>query len=161
MTGNRPRLSLLLRLLHREYAVTVEEALADAGFGDIGSGDAKIFPFVPAEGIAIRDLAARAGVRKQTMAQSVGRLEQAGYLRRHPNPADGRSQLIVLTARGQAVAPAAAEAGDAIERRWAELTSPEDLAAVRTHLHRLLERLARADQRAAARLTSIEDLPPD
>ncbi|TDC55612.1 MarR family transcriptional regulator [Actinomadura sp. KC345] len=155
----RRRLALLLRLLHREYAVAIEEGLAGAGFGDIGPGDAKAFPFIPPEGIPIRDLALRAGVRKQTMAQSVARLEQAGYLERRPNPRDGRSQLVATTERGRAVRPVAAAAGDAIEKRWAELTSPEELETLRDLLHRLLERIGQADDTAAARLTSIDDDP--
>jgi DNA-binding MarR family transcriptional regulator len=155
--SRRSRLSLLLRLLHREYTAGIEAALAEAGFGDIRSGDAKVFPFVPPEGIAVRDLAVRAGVRKQTMAQSVDQLERAGYLERRPNPRDGRSRLVVLTERGRAVRPAASGAGDRIERRWAELTSPEDFDALYTLLHRLLDRIGEADPDAAARLTSIDE----
>ncbi|TDD00237.1 MarR family transcriptional regulator [Nonomuraea deserti] len=153
----RLRFSLLLRLLHREYALGIEASLAEAGFGDIRSGDAKVFPFVPPEGIQVRDLAIRAGVRKQTMAQSVDQLERAGYLERVPNPRDGRSRLVVLTERGRAARPVAASAGDAIERRWIELTSPEEFDALHGLLHRLLDRIGRADPDAAVRLTSLDD----
>lgn len=156
----RLRLSLLLRLLHREYTIGIDEALADAGFGDIRSGDAKVFPFVPPEGIAVRELAIRAGVRKQTMAQSVDQLEQAGYLERRPNPRDGRSRLIVLTERGKAAQPLAAGAGDVIEDRWAQLTSPEEFETLRDLLHRLLSRISAADG-AGNRLTSIDETPAD
>src|SRR5882757_7884139 len=144
-SGKRLRFALLLRLLHREYTVGIEESLAGAGFGDIRSGDAKVFPFVPPEGIQVRELAIRAGVRKQTMAQSVDQLEQAGYLQRRSNPRDGRSRLIVLTERGRAVQPVAAGAGDGIERRWAQLTSPEEFETLRDLLHRLLDRIGQAD----------------
>ncbi|MCP9955536.1 MarR family winged helix-turn-helix transcriptional regulator [Actinomadura madurae] len=161
MNGNsssrRLRLALLLRLLHREYTAGIEAALGEGGFGDIRPGDAKVFPFVPPEGIQIRDLAARAGVRKQTMAQSVDQLERGGYLERRPNPRDGRSRLIVLTERGRAVRPLTAGAGDRIEERWAELTSPEEFETLRALLHRLLDRIAEADPDAAERLTSVSD----
>lgn len=155
--AKRLRLALLLRLLHREYAIGIEAALAEAGFGDIRSGDAKVFPFVPPEGIQIRELAIRAGVRKQTMAQSVDQLERAGYLERRPNPSDGRSRLIVLTERGRAVQPVAAGAGDMIEKRWAQLTSPEEFETLRDLLHGLLDRIGQADREAADRLTSIDE----
>ncbi|MFI0366909.1 MarR family winged helix-turn-helix transcriptional regulator [Actinomadura sp. 1N219] len=154
-SSKRPRFSLLLRLLHREYTAGIETALADAGFGDIRPGDAKVFPFVPPEGIQIRDLAVRAGVRKQTMAQSVDQLERGGYLERRPNPRDGRSRLIVLTDRGRAVQPITAGAGDRIEERWAELTSPEEFETLHALLHRLLNRIGEADPDAADRLASI------
>lgn len=156
-SAKRLRLALLLRLLHREYAHEIEVSLAEAGFGDMRSGDAKVFPFVPPEGIAVRELAVQAGVRKQTMAQSVDQLERAGYLERRPNPRDGRSRLIVLTERGRAVRPVAASVGDRIERRWAELTSPEEFETLRDLLHRLLDRIGQADPDAAARLTSLDD----
>jgi DNA-binding MarR family transcriptional regulator len=156
-SAKRLRFALLLRLLHREYALGIEARLAEAGFGDIRPGDAKVFPFVPAEGIQVRDLAIRAGVRKQTMAQSVDQLEQAGYLERRPNPRDGRSRLVVLTERGRALQPVAAGAGDEIEKRWAELTSPEEFETLRDLLHRLLDRIGQADPDAADRLTSIDE----
>lgn len=157
LSSKRLRLALLLRLLHREYAVGIEAALAEAGFGDIRSGSAKVFPFVPAEGIQVRDLAIRAGVRKQTMAQSVDQLERGGYLERVPNPRDGRSRLVVLTERGRAVQPVTAGAGDRIEERWAELTSPEEFETLRALLHRLLARIGEADPDAAVRLTSVDE----
>lgn len=156
-SSKRLRMALLLRLLHREYAIGIDTALAEAGFGDIRSGDAKVFPFVPPEGIQVRDLAARAGVRKQTMAQSVDQLERAGYLERRPNPSDGRSRLVVLTERGRAVQPVAAGAGDVIEKRWAQLTSPEEFETLRDLLHRLLDRIGQADPDAIDRLTSIDE----
>lgn len=120
-----------------------------------------MFPFVPPEGIQVRDLAARTGVRKQSMAQSVDQLERAGYLERRPNPSDGRSRLVVLTERGQAVQPVAAGAGDLIENRWSQLTSPEEFETLRELLHRLLDRIGQADREAAARLTSIDACPLD
>jgi DNA-binding MarR family transcriptional regulator len=153
----RLRLTLLLRLLHREYTAAIEASLEEAGHGDISPGDAKVFPFVPPQGIPIRDLAIRAGVRKQTMAQSVRRLEQAGYLERRPNPDDGRSQLLVLTERGSAVQPVAVGAGDAIEKRWAELTSPEEFEALHDLLRHLLDQIGQADREAADRLRSIDE----
>ena len=160
-SAQRPRLALLLRLLHREYGLGIETSLAEAGFGDLRSGDAKVFPFVPPEGIQVRDLAVRAGVRKQTMAQTVDQLERAGYLERRPNPRDGRSRLVMLTERGRAVQPLAAGAGDRIEERWAELTSPEEFETLRGLLHRLLDQIGKADPHAADRLTSIDETRPD
>ncbi|MFI0484410.1 MarR family winged helix-turn-helix transcriptional regulator [Actinomadura sp. 9N215] len=157
VSSGRPRLSLLLRLLHREYTAGIETALAEAGFSDIRPGDAKVFPFVPPDGIQIRDLAARAGVRKQTMAQSVAQLERDGYLERRPHPRDGRSRLIVLTERGSAVQPVTARAGDRIEERWTDLVGPEEFETLRTLLHRLLARIGEADPDAPGSPTPVNN----
>ncbi|MGI5329772.1 hypothetical protein [Actinomadura nitritigenes] len=62
----------------------------------------------------------------------------------------------MLTERGRAVQPVAAGAGDRIEERWAELTSPEEFETLHALLHRLLDRIGDADPAAAARLTSID-----
>ena len=101
----RPPIALLLRLLYQHHAQDIEAALGEAGFGDLRPPHANVFPFVPPEGITVSELAELAGVRKQTMAQAVEQLERAGYVERRPNPGDGRSRLVFLTARGASVKP--------------------------------------------------------
>jgi DNA-binding MarR family transcriptional regulator len=137
----RPLLGLLLRLLNQYFAQDVDAALRDAGFGDIRPPHANVFPFVPPEGIQVSELAQLARVRKQTMAQAVEQLERAGYLERRPDPHDRRARLIFLTAKGQAVGPVAVASGRRVEERWARLTSPEEIEALRGSLQRLLTTL--------------------
>jgi DNA-binding MarR family transcriptional regulator len=45
-------------------------------------------------------LAAQEGVRSQSMAATLGGLEAAGLIARHPDPDDGRRQLIRLSPAG-------------------------------------------------------------
>jgi DNA-binding MarR family transcriptional regulator len=135
---DRPRITYLMRVLHQHYAQFVDAALRDAGFAGIRPGDAKALPFVPAEGIPVGELAARAGVRKQTMREAVEQLERSGYVELRPNPRDGRSRLVFLTQQGQAAQPAARAAGDRAEAYWAQLTSPGEVEAVRSGLLRLV-----------------------
>lgn len=137
----RPRISLMLRRLDQEYARAIEAELARAGYDDLRTGQAKVFPFVPADGIQVGELAERAGVRKQSMAELVDALVATGYLERRAHPTDGRSRLVFLTARGKAARPAAARAGDRVERSWASLTSNDLVENLRTALRTLLERL--------------------
>ncbi|WP_419993908.1 MarR family winged helix-turn-helix transcriptional regulator [Streptomyces boninensis] len=47
------------------------------------------------------ELAAAEGMRPQSMAKIVAALEEAGYVIRRPDPADGRRQVITLTERGR------------------------------------------------------------
>jgi DNA-binding MarR family transcriptional regulator len=50
----------------------------------------------------VSDLALAERVRPQSMAQTVGDLEQAGFVSRRPDPRDGRRALVSLTAAGRA-----------------------------------------------------------
>lgn len=89
-------------------------------------------------------LAAECGYRLTTISDIVQRLEQAGRVKRRPNPEDGRSYLVSTTPRGDALLekaePAFRRALDAIE---AELDRPladvdEAVAALKTAVKRVL-----------------------
>ena len=137
----RPLLGLLLRLVYQHYSQDIEAALREAGFDDIRPAAANVFPFVPPEGITMSGLAERAGVRKQTMAQAVDQLERTGYVERRPNPRDRRSRLVFLTERGASVPPVTHATAARVEERWARLTSPDELEALRASLLHLLTAL--------------------
>jgi DNA-binding MarR family transcriptional regulator len=137
----RPLIGLLLRLLYQHYSQDIHAALLEAGFGDIRATHANVFPFVPPEGITVSELAELARVRKQTMAQAVDQLERMGYIERRPNPLDRRSRLVFLTERGEAVKPVTHATAARVEEQWAQLTSPEELEALRASLLRLLTEL--------------------
>ena len=137
----RPLIGLLLRLVYQHYARDIDAALSAAGFGDIRPAHANVFPFVPPDGISVSGLAELAQVRKQTMAEAVDQLETMGYVERRPNPQDRRSRLVFLTERGASVRPVTHAAADRVEKSWAELTSPEELEALRAALLDLLTKL--------------------
>jgi DNA-binding MarR family transcriptional regulator len=137
----RPLIGLLLRLVYQHYAQDIDTALRAAGFDDIRPAAANVFPFVPPEGISVSELAELAQVRKQTMAQAVDQLERTGYVERRPNPRDRRSRLVFLTGRGASVPPVTHAAAEAVEQRWAEKTSAQELEALRQSLVRLLGEL--------------------
>ena len=137
----RPLIGLLLRLLYQEYAKDIDAALREAGFGDIRPAHSNVFPFVPSDGISISRLAELARVRKQTMAEAVEQLERMGYVERRSNPLDRRSRLVFLTERGTSVRPVAHATAERVEERWAELSSPDELEALRALLLHLLTEL--------------------
>ena len=128
-------------MVYQQYAQAIDTALRQAGFDDIRPSAANVFPFVPPDGITVSELAQLARVRKQTMAQAVDQLERTGYVERRANPHDRRSRLVFLTERGASVPPVTHAAAERVERRWAELTSPQELDAMRASLMRLLTEL--------------------
>jgi DNA-binding MarR family transcriptional regulator len=137
----KPLIGLLLRLLHQHYAQDIDAALRAAGFGDLRPAHANVIPFLSPEGVSVSGLAELARVRKQTMAQAVDELEQLGYVERRPNPHDRRSRLVFLTERGAAVKPVTHGTAERVEQHWAELTSRDELEALRAALLRLLTEL--------------------
>jgi DNA-binding MarR family transcriptional regulator len=137
---DEPLLGLLFRLLNQQYSQDVDAALRSAGF-DISPAHSNVFVFVPSEGISVSELARLMQLRKQSMAEAIEHLERAGYLERRPNPADRRSQLVFLTARGRQVGPTAVLAGRAVEKAWAGRTSDEEITVLRQALTRLLTAL--------------------
>lgn len=136
-----PPLGLLLRLVHQHWTQAVDAALDAAGFGDIRPPHANVFTFTPPEGIQVSELTKLAHVRKQTMTQAVEELEKLGYVERRPDPNDRRGRLVFLTERGKAVRPIASATGRKVDERWAELTSPEEMEALRQSLRLLFEKV--------------------
>ena len=137
---DEPLLGLLFRLLNQQYSRDVDVAIRNAGF-DISPAHANVFVFVPPDGISVSDLARLMQLRKQSMGEAIEHLENAGHVERRPNPADRRSQLVFLTARGQEIGPTAVRAGRAVERDWAGRTSEAEIEALRQALIRLLAAL--------------------
>lgn len=131
-------LGLLLRLAHQQWTLAVDTRLAEEGFDDIKPHYANIFTFVPQEGIQVSQLTELAHVRKQSMTQTVEELEKLGYVERRPDPSDKRGKLVFLTERGRKVSPIARAAGRLVDQRWAELTSPEEIEALRRALRSVL-----------------------
>src|SRR5260221_6396422 len=76
--------------------------IADARFRDIGISVSQLPVLVALKdggSLSQKELTGRAGVEEPSMAQLLARMERDGVIRRKPEPADGRSSLISLTAR--------------------------------------------------------------
>lgn len=110
----------LMGLIHKQVSSELMRRLALAGFADMRMAHNAVFPHVPSEGIRLVDLSARAGMTKQAMSELVVDLEALGYLRRRPDPSDGRAKLIEFTKRGWASVDVALTSFAAIEAELAD-----------------------------------------
>jgi DNA-binding MarR family transcriptional regulator len=142
-----PLLGLLLRLASQRWGTELDEAFRDAGFEDISSAHAVVMPFVPPGGASIGELARRAKVRRQTMAQSVERLVASGYLRRTPDPEDARATVVELRPKGEALRRTALSAGRQVEAAWSREVGAADLEHLRDTLRALLGATGHGDTR--------------
>src|SRR5246127_4090261 len=79
----------------------------------------------------VNALAERLDVERTAMGKMVGFLERDGFVGIRPDPADGRSRLIELTAEGQRLHDAAAPRWRAAQRQFAQLNGAGNVAALR------------------------------
>src|SRR3712207_2288787 len=91
---------LLLFLPYRAMETRVFEGLATAGFADLTPAQARVFQRIAPGGSRLTDLAAQAGITKQSAGFLVDQLERAGYVERVPDPADRRARLVRVALRG-------------------------------------------------------------
>ena len=89
-------------------------------------------------------------VRPQSMAHTVGRLEKAGLVVRHPDPSDGRQALIDLTPAGAAAMDTLRRAGES----WvSEALAVDFTPAERAELARGIELMGRLVSEESSRET--------
>ena len=93
-------LGSLLRQPYHAMQQRMYTALAEQGFDDLRAAHSAVFRHIEPGGSRVTDLAARAGMTKQSMSYLVDTLVPS-YLAIVPDPADGRAKLVRLTARGQ------------------------------------------------------------
>src|SRR5690242_2610192 len=132
-------LGILLALGYQEFVRQLHEALAAAGFDDIGRSDGYVFRALDEAPLSTSALAARLEISKQGAAQIVEDMTRRGYLVRRPDPADGRARLLFLSGRGRAALAEARRFHRVYER---SLSKRHGRAAVRT-LRELLTDMSR------------------
>jgi DNA-binding MarR family transcriptional regulator len=116
----------------------MHDGLPALGFDDIRpSHSVAVFRTIDPEGTRPGELARRAGVTPQAMAEFVRYLEGRGYVERVPDPTDGRARLVRLTPRGREAADAAHVVFAEIEARWKRTLGAKRFAELRTMLAEL------------------------
>ena len=130
----------LLGLATRQLADELHGKLVAAGVTDHRDSWNNVMPHIPPTGIRLTDLAARAGMTKQAMAELVAEIERRGYLQRTTDPADRRAKIITFTDQGWATVNLALAALAELE---AEITGRLGESAVRQLRSTLLQILDR------------------
>lgn len=120
-TDTQARLRLAIGRLHRRLRAAERGGLTPSQVSTLASIEA----FGP---LRLGELAARESLAPPTLSRILAVLEAEGYVDRAADPADGRSSLVSLSARGRAaVSEIRAERGAELERRLARL-DPDQLA---------------------------------
>jgi len=130
-----------LAILLREPFVVMSdglvERLAARGHPEVRYAHGAVFQFLDDAGTRVSELAARARITKQSMAELVAHLERHGYVERVPDPEDRRARLVRATGRGREVFAVARETVAEVQARVDERLGPERARELRGLLEEL------------------------
>ena len=110
---------------------------------------------IDADGATGAELARRAGMTKQAMAESVANLERWGLVERLAHPSDRRARLVRLTEEGWNAVRAGLDVAVAIEQRWTVLLGSREMRQLALLLDRLVERLDTPQARPEVRTNEV------
>lgn len=113
------------------------QKLAERGFEDLRVSHTTLFANLDPAGSRLVDLAAHAGITKQSMAAIADDLEGLGYIHRGPDPRDGRARLIWLTDRGRQAVTRIEPIAHEILKEYGQASGPPRLLRVSRDLAKL------------------------
>lgn len=128
-----------LRMLWDELRYNMELQLKEKGYEDISPSHGWIFHYTQDAGSRITDLAAIARITKQSMSTLAAQLEEAGYVKKKPDPTDKRAWLLVLTAKGKKIKEAGQSINYNFEKKWEQKLGSSDYQEFRRLLIKLCE----------------------
>ena len=137
----QPNLGLLLREPYRIGSEELHRRIAERGHPEVRVPHGNVFGFLDDEGTRVSELARRAQITKQSMADLVAHLERHGYVERIADPRDRRAKLVRPTARGREVYAIARKAIAEIDAEWTARLGTQKMRQLRGLLAELNERL--------------------
>lgn len=140
----RPTYEPLIALVDKTARVMRVDMLANAhraGFTEIAPAHNAVFASLPPEGARAADMAARAGITRQSMGEVVRDLVRLGIVEMVPDPSDGRAKVVTYTAYGKEVAQAGFDHIVALDQQFRDEFGDEDYDVARRVLDRIRELL--------------------
>lgn len=140
-TGNNedkgPLIGGLLRMAHQAVVRHIATGFEAAGLP----------PHQPAvtqqlwdrpDGMRLTELAAGAGMTKQSMGELVDQMEASGYVERVRDPTDGRARLVRLTSRGWEMGRLVRKRVREIQDEWGERVGGEAIRSLEETLRKIV-----------------------
>lgn len=111
---------------------------------DVSSGQLPVF-FALADGRVLtqKELARIASLEQPTMAATLARMERDGLIERKPDPRDGRSSLVSLSAAGRRKAPLVLKAVEETNAAALAALGGEERAAMLVGMKKIVEALGK------------------
>jgi DNA-binding MarR family transcriptional regulator len=131
----------LLLEVARDFQHRTLQGLHALGYTDLRVSHHAVFVNLGIEGARLVDLAARAGMTKQSMGQLVDDLQRLGYVERASDPSDGRAKIVRPTSRGTQFLQDAHGVLRQVTQQYETLLDAKRLAHVQAELTELLDQL--------------------
>ena len=132
-----PLLGALLRMCHQVIATRINDGFQAQGLPPLQS-----FVTQPLwdhrAGMRLTELAALAGMTKQSMGELVDQMERAGYVERVADPDDGRARIIRLTRQGRRAGELARKIVREVQAEWAERVGATRIRALEETLRAIV-----------------------
>lgn len=132
----------MMRTVHRWILEQVYAEVIAAGYEDLGRFHVGMFRWPTADGVRPSELADRLQITKQSVNTLLGDMEERGYLKRVPDPIDGRARIVRLTAKGRKLETVTYNAAESAQRQIAELLGPRRFSQFRASLEELVAKLS-------------------
>ncbi|MGI5491132.1 MarR family winged helix-turn-helix transcriptional regulator [Microtetraspora malaysiensis] len=141
--GSTSATPFLPQLVGQAFNLILDELyhrLVESGYEDLRPTHClNVFRFMDCDGTRPTTLARRAGMTPQAMSELVGYLEQRDYVRRVPDPTDGRGRIVVYADRGTRAAEISATYFADMEASWGAIVGPDRLQDVKSALAQILD----------------------
>lgn len=138
--GNEPDFVPLIALVHRLNRALQDDMTQQArqrGYAELSTAHNAVFATLGTEPARATDMAARAGITRQSMGELVRGMCEIGYLEMRPDPTDRRAKLVAWSEKGLQNAREGFEHIRARERQFAEEFGPREYDALKDQLARI------------------------
>lgn len=131
---DRVPLIALIDKAHRALQNDMVHAAQRGGYPQVKPAHNAVFATLPASGARATDMAARAGITRQSMGEVIREMVSLGILEMKPDPDDRRAKLVTYTAEGLVMAGAGYGHIVELEQRLADDVGDREYEAVRDFL---------------------------
>lgn len=135
--ARRTGIGRLLLMARRDFMARLVRKMGDRVDTGFLHASGALLPFIDIEGTRSVELARRMGISKQAVGKLVRELEEAGFLMRVADDADGRAFLVRFTDAGIAYLLDMHDAISQIEREYETLVGGEQMSLTRAVLGKI------------------------
>lgn len=124
----------VLVLASGAFVGDVLRVMHEGGFGAVAEVHLTLFRNLDLGGTRLTEIASRARMTKQAMAELVDKGEELGFVARQPDPGDGRAKIVAFTPAGLRLLNQQRRGIEAAERRMVAVTGAAFVADLRAQL---------------------------